>query len=176
MKTALKKIILLIFISHLLSCGIVEDENIVEEVPAPKEFNMASLKYYMNLQTLMHDNSISPDYMSHLDTVNNFSFGFNCEIKNLYVQEISKVKVKVKYYFPRPGTASIVCTVSKGDSAVYWSAIPLDQSVAIKKWATNEVTFDFLNTFKGDEKLSVYIWAPNRDEVYIEDLQVKPKK
>lgn len=114
--------------------------------------------------------------MSHLDTVNNFSVGFICDVKQLYTKETSKIKVKVKYYFPRPGKASVVCSISKADSVIYWRALDLDNSVAINKWATNEFNFDFPKTYKDNEVLAVYVWAPNREEVYVEDIYVKAKK
>ena len=146
------------------------------EETTPVEFSTTSLNYYMNLQTIMRDNAISPNYLSHLDTVDNFSVGFNCEVNKLNTKEVSKVMVRTRYFFPRYGKASIVCLVSKADSIVFWQAVKLNDTVAINKWETKEALFDLQKTYKDDEVLTAYIWAPDRDELYVEELYVKPIK
>jgi hypothetical protein len=152
------------------------DENIKEPEKAPKEFSTSSLKYFMNLNTMVYDNSISPNYISRLDSTLNFSIGFRCDVKKLFEKEISKAVVSVKYYFQKPGKASIVCLINKGDSIVFWQGISFDQPVPLNKWESKEVTFDLLRTYKDDEVLTVYVWSPDRDELFVDDLYVKPLK
>jgi hypothetical protein len=172
----MKKLLFFIFLCQFFSCGVVVDENIKEEEKPPKEFSTSSLKYFMNLNTMVYDNSISPHWISRLDTALNFSVGFRCEVKKLFEEKISKAVVSVKYYFQKPGKASVVCLINKGDSILFWKAIEVDQPVPINKWTSKEVTFDLLQTYKDDEVLTVYVWSPNRDEVYVDDLCVKPLK
>jgi hypothetical protein len=172
----MKKIFLLFCLSGMLSCGIVHDENIKDEEVANEEFSTNSLNNFINLQTITRDNTISPNYMSHLDTANTYSVGYNFDIKQLITKEVSKVKVTASYYFPKPGKVSLVCSVNLGDSVVFWKAVPVDQNAAIKKWATSEVIFDLLRTYKGDERISAYMWATNKDEVFVGELKVVPIK
>jgi hypothetical protein len=172
----MKKLFLLLCLSCLISCGIVHDENIKDEETPTEEFSTTFLKNYINLHTITKDNRISQDYVSHLDTANNYSVGYNFSIGQLKTKEVSKVKVTASYYFPGPGTVSVVCSVNEGDSVVFWKANPVDQSKAFKKWATEEMTFDLLKTYDGDERISVYMWATKKDEVFIGEFKVTPIK
>jgi hypothetical protein len=172
----MKKLFLLLSLFGLVSCGIVHDENIKDEVDPEDVFNTNVLKNLINLQTITRDNAISPDYFSHLDTSNNFSVGFDFNIKDLKVKTVSKVKVSASCYFPRSGKASYICAVSLGDSAVYWNAIPIDQNAALNKWVSSEVIFDLQKTYNGDERISAYVWSPDKDEVYVGELKVVPLK
>jgi hypothetical protein len=174
--SAMKKFFLLFCLSGMISCGIVHDENIKDEEIVNEEYSTNTLKSFINLHTITRENTISPDYVSHLDTANNYSVGYNFEIKQLKTKEASKVKVTASYYFPEPGTVSIVCSVNAGDSVVFWKAVPVDQNKALRKWATEEVTFDLLKTYNGDERISAYMWATNKDEVFVGELKVIPIK
>lgn len=161
----------------LQSCGIVEDENITKKENPPVEFSsQKQLSNLINLQTLTTDHSISDKVISHLDSAQNYSIGFNCRIDQLFEKSISRVKVKVKYFFPRSGNASVVCAVSEKDSMLYWNAIPLDYNKAENKWNTSEFNFDLNNFFSGTEYLTVYVWSPSQSELYVEDIYIKPKK
>jgi hypothetical protein len=172
----MKKLFLLLSLFGLVSCGIVHDENIKDVVEPEDVFNTNVLKNFINLQTITRDNTISPNYISHLDTTDNFSVGFDFNIKELKVKSVSKVKVSASCYFPRPGKASFICAVSLGDSALYWNAIPIDQNAALNKWGSSEVIFDLQKTYDGDERISAYVWSADKDEVYVGDLNVVPLK
>jgi hypothetical protein len=169
----MKKIFLLFCLSGMISCGIVHDENIKEEL-VNEEYSTNSLKNFINLHTIIRDNAISPDYVSHLDTANNYSIGYVFDIKQLKTKEVSKVKVTASYYFPRPGTVSFVCSVNAGDSVVFWKGVPVNQNKAIRKWVTEEMIFDLLNTYNGEERISAYMWATKKDEVFIGEFKVTP--
>ena len=171
----MKKVVFFLFLSGLMACGIVEDENIPQEEVVPCTFSLSSLHYFMNLNTITINTQISPNYVSHMDSANNYSVGFTSDVDRLHDKEVTKVKVRVRYYFPDAGDASIICTVSKGDSVLYWQGMPLDQGLGAKKWAEQEVTFDFIKTFHDKEQLTVYVWSAAKSELYIEELTVKPK-
>jgi hypothetical protein len=175
MRLIMKKVVFFLFLSGLMACGIVEDENIPQEEVVPSQFSLSSLNHFKNLNTITLNNLISPNYVSHMDSANNYSVGFMSAVKDLHDRELSKVKVRVRYYFPGAGSASIICTVTKGDSVLNWQGVPLEQKLGAKKWAEQEVTFDFIKPFKDDEQLTIYVWSPEKSELYIEDLYVKPK-
>jgi hypothetical protein len=172
----MKKLFFLFCLSGIISCGIVHDENIKDEEIVNDEFNTNALKNYINLHTITRDNAISPDYISHLDTANNYSIGYIFDIKQLKTKEVSKVKVTASYYFPRPGTITFVCSVNAGDSVVFWKGVPANQNIAIGKWITEEMTFDLLKTYNADERISAYMWATKKDEVFIGEFKVTPIK
>jgi hypothetical protein len=170
----MKKILLLVFLLPFLSCNVVDDENTADVKILPKEFSTSSLNNFLNLHTMTNNKAISPNCISHLDANNNFSVGIVCNVKDMFAKETSKAKVKVKYYLPVIGQAAVVCSVSKSDSVIFWKALPLDSTVAINKWIDREFDFVFPETYKDNEILSVYVWAPYKDELYVEDLYVKP--
>jgi hypothetical protein len=170
----MKKFFLLFCLSGLVSCGFVHDDNINDKEAPSDVFSTNVLNNLVNVNTIMRDNAISPNYISHLDSANNFSLGFNFGINELKHKEVSKVRVTVSCYFPRAGKASIICAVIAGDSAVYWNAIPVDLNAGLNKWGGNDVIFDLQKTYDGNERISAYVWSPDKDELYVGELNVFP--
>jgi hypothetical protein len=172
----MKKLFFLIFVSVILiSCGSSVDKN-SKVVEIPTVFRFSDMKYFMNFNTIVSDQKISPNIFTKIDSTNQYSFGFHCEMQKLHGGKASKVVVKTHYFFPNTGVASIVCSVTKKDSVVFWEAMKFNSSAGVKKWMDVEKEFDLKKTYSSDEQLSVYVWSPNGNRVYIEELEVTPKE
>ena len=160
--------------SVMLGACVPSEDNKIKVDETPGVFKFSDLNRYMNFHTIMTDQKISQKIMSKVDTVNQYSFGLASDIRQLRHGKVSSVLVKTKYYFPKLGDASVVCTVTKNDKVLYWEAMQLNSKVALKKWSEIEKIFDFKKTYTGDEKLSVYVWSPKGNTMYLEELAVTP--
>lgn len=169
----MKNLFTVFFLCLFLSCGIVDDENINKDVNVVKEFSSNSLNQYMNLNTLMRDDALSKNWISHLNLENNFSIGYTCNAMDFPEKKVSKISVSTNYYFPKPGKAAIICNITKGGKSLYWNKEEINSSIALNQWAKKEVTFKPNETFSDDEQFSVYIWSADKDELFIEELIVK---
>jgi hypothetical protein len=172
---SMKKILFLLVVSiALISCGPSDDKPKTAEIPTI--FRFSDLKYFINFHTLMRDNGISSNLMSKVDSMNAYSFGFQCEMQKLHGGKASSVSVKTRYYYPGEGDISMVCTISQNDKVLFWQGIPLPTKNAVKKWADIEEVFDFKKTFSSDEVLTIYVWSPKKTIAYIDQLDVTPKE
>jgi hypothetical protein len=172
----MKKLFFLLFISMMIISCTPSDNGKNPVIEIPTTFRLSDMKYYMNLQTITNDRNISPNLISKIDSANPFSFGFSCEMQKLHGGKASMVDVKARYFFPFSGEASIVCSVSKKDSVIFWQAKKINSNAGINKWIDVEKEFDFKKTYSADERLSVYFWSPKAKGVYIEELEVTPKE
>ncbi len=172
----MKKILFLCALSVMLVSCVPSEDNKTKIDETPTVFRFSDLNRYMNFHTIMTDQKISMKIMSKVDSINQYSFGFASEIRQLYHGKASGVSVKTKYYFQELGEASVVCSVSKFDSVLFWESIQLNSKIALKKWTEIERVFDFKKTYSGDERLSVYVWSPKGNTAYIEDLVISPKE
>lgn len=170
----MKKILFLVALSITLGACVPSEDNKTKVDETPTVFKFSDLNHFMNFHTIMTDQKISSKIMSKVDTVNQYSFGLVSQIRQLYHGKASGVSVKTKYYFPKLGDASVVCTISRKDSVLYWEAMQLNSKNALKKWAEVEKIFDFKKTYSGEETLSVYVWSPKGNTMYIEELAIKP--
>ncbi len=158
-----------------MSCVPSEDNNAKVDA-VPTVFKFSDMKYFMNFQTITTDQRLTSGYFARVDSANRFSFGFHCEMQKLNAKKASGVTVKTRYYYPGEGDASVVCTISKKDSVLYWEAMQLNPKNGLKKWVDVEKVFDFKKTYSADEMLTVYVWSPKGLVAYIEELAVTPKE
>ena len=172
----MKKVLFLLSVSVILAACTHSEQKLIKTEEIPTEFKFSDLNYYVNMQTVTKDEKISPKYISKIDSINPYGFGFHCTANKLHGGKMSGVNVKTRYYFPVEGDVSIICTVSKKDSVLFWEAYRLNVKNGLKKWSDAENTFNFKKTYSGDEMLMVYLWAPKGNKAYMEELVVTPKE
>ena len=117
----------------------------------------------------------TPPYASRVDTAFPFSYGFSGFLRD--ISEVSPRAIVVNFwtYFPRTGiNANLVVSVDSAAKIKSWTGWSLLDSVkTASQWQQIRCKFALPGNMKPDDKISVYIWCPDRKEIFVDDLAVK---
>ncbi len=135
--------------------------------------DMENAKFWSNSSSVVKGFAHSGIYASKLDTANTFSYGFQSVFENILKSTPKKVIVTIWVYslLPNPD-ASIVVDINNNGQSKFWKNSALNGVSKAKEWTEVKALFDLPANLDIKDELKIYVWNPNKRDLYIDDLNV----
>ena len=131
---------------------------------------------WMNQHTIIKGFGHTGVYCSKIDTVNRFSYGFTRMFKNIDSTFLpTRVEIHFWTLFKKTGvTTNLVVSVDNSVKNIYWAGLDLKDNVKkADEWQYITAAYSLPAEIKPDDRISIYVWNPNDNVCYIDDLEVK---
>lgn len=164
----MRKIVLLAVMAVIMSaCGKTEkNEN---------EFanDMENVKFWGGPTAVVKGLAHSGSYACKLDSVNIYSYGFQSVFENIGKKIPKKVNITLWVYSMQPDPdATIVIAVNSNGQSKYWQNTGMVGIAKAKEWTEISASFDLPANLDIKDELSVFVWNPNKRELYLDDFKV----
>lgn len=135
--------------------------------------DMENVKIWGSSESVVKGFAHSGDFACKLDSSTMYSFGMKTLIENVVKSTPKKVKVKLWVYsvLPNPD-ATIVIAVSNNGQSKYWKNSALNGVIKAKEWTETNAIFDLPANLNAKDELSVFVWNPNKRDVFIDDFDI----
>lgn len=164
----MRKVLLFATMSIMLfSCSNTEkqEKTITNDMEDAKTWGTASL--------VVKDVAHSGVYSCKLDSAHIYSAGVQSAFKKILNVLPKEVKVKVWVYSFQPDPdATIVLSVSNNGQTKYWKNSALLGVKNAKEWTEVNAFFELPANLDINDEVSVLVWNPNKQNLYIDDLDV----
>ncbi len=101
--------------------------------------------------------------------------GFSRELWSIGRKKWSKAEVTIWVFSTsKPYTNSkLVCTIEKNGKSVLWQGTTIDDFLTSQgKWYKVYTSFNIPADVSGDNKLQVYVWNPDKQNLFVDDLKI----
>jgi hypothetical protein len=166
----MRKILLFTVLSLIfLSCGKTKNTNGFSN-------DMENVKIWGSSSSVVKGFAHSGSFASKLDSSNMFSFGMQSLVENLSKDKPKEVHVKLWVYSLKPNPdATIVIAINNNGQSRYWKNSALNGVTKAKEWTEVSASFDLPANLDSKDELSVFVWNPKQQDLYIDDLNVSFK-
>ena len=127
---------------------------------------------WINQHTLSGDNARSWPWSSKLDSLNEFSYGFRSELRQ--ISDTLPVYLEVSFWlFPtKPATdAELVVSVDSLTLNRFWTSISLRDSLdRTGEWNEIRSRIRLPRNLRATDKISVYVWNGKKNNFWVDDL------
>lgn len=164
----MRKIILLAALPLILfSCG--------KAGKKANEFSndMENVNVWSNQATIVRGIAHTGNYASKLDSTAVYSFGFQSLFENVLKNIPKKINVTMWIYAPQANPkATLVVDINSNGKSKYWRNSALNGVTDAKEWKKMSATFDLPSNLDIKDELKIYVWNPDKQELYIDDLDI----
>jgi hypothetical protein len=117
----------------------------------------------------------TPPFASRVDTAFPFSYGFISYFRDISDVRPQRVSVNFWTLFPKTGAnANLVVTIDSVTKTIFWQSLPLMDSVKkASEWKNINCRVALPGNVGPDDKIRIYVWCPDKQEIFVDDLTVK---
>lgn len=124
-------------------------------------------------KAVVKDVAHSGDYSCKLDSANAYSTGFQSVFNKIMDVVPKEVKVKIWVYSLQPDPdATIVLSVSNNGQTKFWKNSALLGVKNVKEWTEVRAAFELPANLDIKDEVSVFVWNPNKQKLYVDDLNI----
>ena len=135
--------------------------------------DMDNVKIWGSSSSVVKGFAHSGSYASKLDSVTEFSFGMQTVFENVVNKIPKKINVTLWVYSLRPNPdATVVLSVNSNGQPKYWKNLGLNGVTKAREWTEINASFDVPDNLDIKDGISIYIWNPNKQELYIDDFDI----
>jgi len=129
---------------------------------------------WINKFTLQKAVVHTPPYASRIDPAFPFSYGFCSLVEDISDTIPRTMLVNFWTLFPKTRiNARLVMSIDSASVNKFWTSLPLMDSVKeASVWKQLLCKFELPTALKRGEKISTYVYCPDKQEIYIDDLKV----
>jgi hypothetical protein len=173
----MKKILLFTVLSVILfsSCNSgseAEFTNDLEKVSDSAK-TAVNAKFWSGPEPVVKGIAHSGVFSSKLDSSNIYSFGFKSDFATALKNTPNRVYVKLWVYSLQPNPdATVVAAISNNGKEKFWKNSALLGVRKVNEWTQVRVIFDFPSDLDLKDVLSIFVWNPNKRELYIDDFDI----
>jgi hypothetical protein len=173
----MKKILLFTVLSVILfsSCNSekkAEFTNDLEKVSDSAK-TVVNAKFWSGPEPVVKGIAHSGVYSSKLDSSNIYSFGFKSDFATALKKTPKRVYVTLWVYSAQPNPdATVVAAINNNGKEIFWKNSAMLGVTTINEWTEISVIFDFPSNLDLKDVLSIFVWNPNKRELYIDDYDI----
>ena len=130
---------------------------------------------WINQSTLVKDIAHSGKFSSRLDSVTQFSFGYENTFSDFCDSMPLSVDVSVWINYSQLGiNSSLVMSIDTIGKNIYWKGYPLKDSIKnINQWQEIKAGFEIPKNILPNHKIKFYVWNPDNKTFYMDDLKMQ---
>lgn len=135
--------------------------------------DMDNIKIWGSSESIVKGFAHSGSYVSKLDSLTAYSFGMQSVFENILKKTPKKIIVTYWVYSLKPNPdASLVVDVNNNGQPKFWKSSSLKDVSKAKEWTEVISTFDMPANLDIKDEVKIFVWNPNKMELYIDDFNI----
>ncbi|MBL7138319.1 MAG: hypothetical protein ISS17_06065 [Bacteroidales bacterium] len=159
------------FLRQLEKSGLYKGRN--NYYPFRNDFENQALCYGDLLTTSV---SRSGMYSVQLDSTHEFAAKHTTYVWDFHPAPPTRIKAGLSFYKTDPQSlgAMLVCAVDLNGQSLFWESSRIeDEIIPPETWGRTEKVFVLPSGLQGDAQISIYVWNPDRQCMYLDDFIVR---
>ncbi|MDD5569911.1 MAG: hypothetical protein PHD97_02025 [Bacteroidales bacterium] len=130
---------------------------------------------WINMQTVGKFGGHEDEYCSKVDSLNEYSYGFQKLMSEISPSTIKKVKVSCWVKLENlTKITSLVVSLDSNNKSIFWMGHDINKFVnEPNKWFKVEVVNEFPKYKPEATTVGIYVWNNNKNVAFIDDIEIK---